>query len=228
MILGIYADLHSNLPALRSMEMAIGGVDRWVSLGDSIGLFPAVNEVLDWQRDRDAVYVRGDHEEALSGSGAISGSFSGSQSIRSQQLSISAANRSIVTGLPETAELEADGHRLLFSHFLTAEARTPEWKYRFDIESLDSRYAAYDFVFYGHTHLPATNHGRNTVFLNPGSAGFPVDADRRCSALLFDTATCSHSLMRFDYDRDELVEQIESAGYNASLSAFVRNDHRWG
>jgi predicted phosphodiesterase len=228
MILGIYADLHSNLPALRSMEMAAGDVDRWVSLGDTVGLFPAVNDVLDWQRERDALYVRGDHEEALSGTGEIRGSFSGSQSIRSQQLSISADNRAIVERLPETVELEADGHRLLFSHFLTAEARTPEGKYRFDVESLDARYGEYDFVFYGHTHLPAINHGRNTIFLNPGSAGFPVDVDRRCSALVFDTATCSHSLVRFDYDRDELIGQINSAAYNPSLSAFVQNDHRWG
>lgn len=227
MILGLYADLHANLPALQGMQAALGRVDRWVALGDSVGLFPQVNEVLDWQRANDVAYVRGDHEEALVKGGGIPGSFTGTESIRSQARAISPENLATLADLPEARDLEADGVRIRATHFLTPEARGAEGKYAMDLPLLERLYRGYDFVFFGHTHLPAVLYGRDTVFINPGSAGFPVDVERRCSAVVFDASSRRFDFVRFDYDTNALTGAVEGAGYNPKLAAYVRNNHRW-
>ena len=227
MILGIYSDLHANMPALCAMELAAGSIDQWVALGDSVGLFPQVNEVLDWQRQHTVIYVRGDHEVALFEGGGLSGSFTGTESINKQAQVITAENLSLLSGLPSVCNLESDGLKICVTHFLNSESHNADSKYVIDLSLLEKKYEGYDFVFFGHTHLPAVLYGRNTIFINPGSAGFPVDVVRRCSMVILDTEHRCFDFVRFDYDTDRLIKAIENSGYNQKLITYIRNDHRW-
>lgn len=227
MIIGVYADLHANMPALNAMQSVVGHVDQWVAVGDSVGLYPQVNEVLDWQRTNHVVYVRGDHEEALVEVRELPGSFTGTESIRKQAELVTPENLKLLTGLPPVSNLEADGVRLCFTHFLASESQSAKSKYAIDLAFLEESYKGYDFVFFGHTHLPSVLHGRNTIFINPGSAGFPIDVEKRCSMVVLDTVRRSFDLIRFDYDADALIEAIESSGYNQKLVTYIRNGHRW-
>jgi len=227
MILGIYSDLHANMPALHAMQVAAGTIDQWVALGDSVGLYPQVNEVLDWQRQHSVMYVRGDHEVALFGGGGLTGSFTGTESINKQAKVITAENLNILSGLPGVCNLELDGLKICATHFLSSESHIADSKYAIDLSLLEKKYEGYDFVFFGHTHLPAVLYGRNTVFINPGSAGFPVDVVRRCSMVVLDTVRRCFDFVRFDYDMDKLIKAIEDSGYNQRLIAYIRNEHRW-
>ncbi len=227
MILGIYADLHANLPALNAMKAAAGNVDRWIALGDSVGLYPHVNEILDWQRREDVLYVRGDHEEALVGDGRLAGSFTGTESIGKQAEVISSENRDLVSNLPDAGDIESDGLRIRATHFLSPDSHRAASKYAVDVSVLEKQYQGYDFVFFGHTHLPTVLYGRNTVFLNPGSAGFPVDVERRCSMVVLDTSNRYFEFIRFDYDCEALIKAVADGGYNQKLVSFLRNGHRW-
>jgi predicted phosphodiesterase len=227
MILGIYSDLHANMPALDAMQVAAGHIDQWVALGDSVGLYPQVNEVLNWQRKHSVVYVRGDHEVALFGGGGLSGSFTGTESIKKQAQIISAENLNILSELPSTCNLESNGLKICATHFLSSDSHITESKYAIDLSLLEKKYEGYDFVFFGHTHLPAVLYGRNTIFINPGSAGFPVDVIRRCSMVTLDTVRRCFDFVRFDYDADKLIKVIEDSGYNQKLIAYIRNYHRW-
>lgn len=227
MILGIYADLHANLPALEAMQAVAGHVDQWVALGDSVGLYPQVNEVLNWQRENGVLYVRGDHEEVLLKGGTLPGSYTGTESIKRQAKVISADNLDTLSGLSDACDIESDGLKICATHFLSSEAHSAGSKYAIDVSLLEKKYEGYDFVFFGHTHLPTVLYGRNTIFINPGSAGFPVDVERRCSVIVLDTARRCFDLVRFDYDQEALVRVIEDAGYNRKLTTYIRNGHRW-
>jgi len=227
MILGIYADLHANMPALDAMQAAAGHVDQWVALGESVGLYPQVNEVLDWQRQHSVVYVQGDHESALFRDGGLPDSFTGTESIRKQAQVISTVNLEILSELPSFCNLEPDGLRICATHFLSSESHSADSKYAIDLSVLEKKYAGYDFVFFGHTHLPAVLYGCNTIFINPGSAGFPVDVERRCSMVVLDTLRRCFNFIRFDYDTDRLIKVVEDSSYNKKLVAYIRNGHRW-
>lgn len=227
MIFGIYSDLHANFPALEAMQTVAGRVDRWVALGDSVGLYPQVNEVLDWQRQHSALYVKGDHEAALIADGELTGSFTGTESIKKQAKVISRDNLCLLTGLPNKVDIDSDGVKICITHFLAAESHTERSKYAIDVSLLEKEYQGYDFVFFGHTHLPAVLYGRCTVFINPGSAGFPVDVEQRCSMVLFNACNRRFEVVRFDYDTDALIKAIERDGYNEKLISYIRNGHRW-
>jgi predicted phosphodiesterase len=227
MILGIYADLHANMPALDAMQAVAGHVDQWVALGDSVGLYPQVNEVLDWQRQHGVMYVQGDHEAALFGGGGLSGSFTGTESIKKQAQVISIENLNVLSELPSVCNFESDGLRMCATHFLSSESHIADSKYAIDLSLLEKKYEGYDFVFFGHTHLPTVLYGRSTIFINPGSAGFPVDVERRCSMVALDTERRCFDFIRFDYDTDRLIRVVENSGYNQKLVAYIRNGHRW-
>jgi predicted phosphodiesterase len=228
MILGIYADLHANYPAILAMEKALGRIDRWIALGDSVGLYPFVNEVLDWQRKNNVLCLRGDHEQALVTGTDIQGSFTGSESIKRQAKIISNENLNFVKKLPEAHELLVDDLRICISHFIDLDMKNKSQKYTFDLSILEEKYSKFDYVFFGHTHLPAVLYGKNTIFINPGSAGFPIDVERRCSAIIFNTETRRFELVRYDYEEEVLICEIEVAGYNERLVSYIRNGHRWG
>jgi predicted phosphodiesterase len=227
MIIGIYADLHANMPALDAMQVAAGHVDQWLALGDSVGLYPQVNEVLDWQRQHNVMYVQGDHEAALLKGGGLSGSFTGTESIKKQAQVISTKNMNILSRLPSVCNLESDGMRICATHFLSSESHIAGSKYAIELLALEKEYAGYDFVFFGHTHLPAVLYGHSTIFINPGSAGFPVDVERRCSMVVLDTERRCFDFIRFDYDTNKLIRVVKDSGYNQKLVAYINNGHRW-
>ena len=204
-----------------------GSVDQWISLGDSVGLYPQVNEVLNWQIKNNVLYVQGDHEQALIDGHELDGSFTGTESIAKQAEVISSDHLQLLSNLPKEYDLELDGLRICATHFLTPDSHTKSEKYSFDLSILEKRFEGYDFVFFGHTHLPAILYGRNTIFINPGSAGFPIDFERRCSMVILDTSSCRFDLLRFDYDFRLLIETIELAGFNQKLVSYIKNGHRW-
>jgi predicted phosphodiesterase len=227
MIIGIYADLHANMPALDAMQVAAGHVDQWVVLGDSVGLYPQVNEVLEWQSQHKVMYVQGDHEAALLEGSGLSGSFTGTESIKKQAQVISPENLNILSRLPSVCNLESDGLKICATHFLSSESHIAGSKYAIELPALEKEYAGYDFVFFGHTHLPAVLYGHRTIFINPGSAGFPVDVERRCSMVVLDTKRRYFQFIRFDYNTNKLIRAIKDSGYNQKLVAYINNGHRW-
>lgn len=227
MILGIYSDLHSNFSALQAMQESAGDVDQWVALGDSVGLYPQVNEVLDWQSLNNVLCIAGDHEKALLENSELLGSFTGTESIRNQAKIISAENLNILARLPKTSSIKYENLNICFTHYLNQDHHNGDKKYVIDIEHLEKQYKGYDFVFFGHTHLPTFLYGRNTIFINPGSAGFPIDVERRCSMVVLDTVSRVFKLVRYDYDKKELIQIINASGYNQKLISFICNDHRW-
>src|SRR2546425_13266284 len=73
MRLAVLSDVHSNLPALQAV---LADVDRiapdgiWVA-GDLVGYNPWPNEVLEILRERHVRAIRGNHDRAAIGGGAI-------------------------------------------------------------------------------------------------------------------------------------------------------------
>jgi predicted phosphodiesterase len=227
MIIGVYSDLHSNLPALKAMQKAAGTVDQWVALGDCVGLFPQINEVLDWQRQNNVVGLLGDHEQALLNGIELEGSYTANESLKKQIKVISLENLNMLSSYPESYDLELINLRIHFTHFLTNQSRKPAYKYTIDLSLLEKFYQGYNYIFFGHTHLPAVFYGRDSIFINPGSAGFPIDVERQCSMVVIDTEGKTFNFIRFSYDCTELIEAIKIFDYNKKLITYIENGHRW-
>ena len=64
---GIISDIHGNLVALQAVlnDLDRFDIDRLICLGDVVGYGPDSDACIDLVRDRDAITVAGNHEEAL-------------------------------------------------------------------------------------------------------------------------------------------------------------------
>lgn len=226
MVVGIYSDLHCNLAAFDSLLRLRKDADIWVCAGDTVGLFPFVNEVVDRQRELGPVAVKGDHEIALIDRSEISDSFSGNQSITLQRAAISGVNREYLAGLPLEADFEADGVRVRVRHALHGLAdRT--LKFNLEQSAWDRADEEIEVLVVGHTHLPAAVTGKHVTLLNPGSLGFPVSHLRKPTAMFFDTATRTARSCVFDIEVETLIERIRSASYNSKLAEYLRKGFIW-
>ncbi len=60
-----------------------------------------------------------------------------------------------------------------------------------------------DFLFVGHTHLPAKTRIRRTLVVNPGSVGQPKDGDPRAAYAIWEDGEVS--LRRAEYDVEQTI-----------------------
>ena len=227
MKIGVFSDVHSNIHALRALFQAEPDVEKWICLGDAVGLFPSVNEVVEALKREDCIVIRGDHEEYLLCSDPMPHSFSGNEAILRQRRTITPENRAFLGCLPAQLHCTIDGRSFYLRHAWCDPADRGERRHAFDFDALDRDYRDFDAVLWGHTHLPLIVYGKRTLGCNPGSAGFPIDTIRKPSYAVLETASLSVQLRRFDFDRERLAQDILSSGYNPKLYEYVKNDFSW-
>jgi len=221
MKLGVFSDLHSNIYALKAMLRAATDVEQWIGLGDSVGLFPGVNEVLDWFRAREVLAIRGNHEACLMEGGRLIDSFSGNESLDLQRRVISEVNAAYLRALRPSLTTTIGGRAIRAVHALSDHGGAGGEKYRIDLKVVTEAFPGTDIVLFGNTHLPLSCHCRTLLLLNPGSCGFPIDVTRRPSFAVVETADLSSDLRRFDYEKQPLIDDIRRHGYNPALARFV-------
>jgi putative phosphoesterase len=158
MRLGIVSDIHCQVGALRAALDAMGTIDRLACLGDSIQQGCFCNETVALLRERDALTIRGNHEEAFfAGTGR-------SSTRVDPELADWLASR------PASIAFEAAGRRVLLVHstpWPSRHAYVPPNHRDF------SRFAEpdADIVLYGHTHMPVAQETGGVLVVNPGSVG---------------------------------------------------------
>jgi putative phosphoesterase len=158
MRVGIVSDIHGQIDALRHALAAMGAVDRLVCLGDSIQQGRFSNETIALLRERDALTIRGNHEEAF---------FSGAGRTMSR---IDPDLADWLVSRPASIAFEAEGRRVLLVH------STP-WpsshSYVVPTHRDFARFAEADadIVLYGHTHVPVVREIEGVLVVNPGSVG---------------------------------------------------------
>jgi len=226
MKLGVFSDLHSNLHALDAMLLE-SHVDRWICLGDFVGLFPLVNEVVEKIRENGILCIRGDHERALLSGDTFENSPTANEALQRQRETISSENRAYIRTLKEAAEITFDGVRVYATHELAQEKGSEGKKYLVDLGDMDKRFAAFDLVLFGHTHFPLTCYYKDGRLINPGSCGFPIDLWRRASYVVLDTKRGDVELKRFDFDRAGLLKDILRLHYPMKLYEYVLRNFSW-
>lgn len=223
MKIGVFSDLHSNIYALERMLGIESDVENWICLGDFTGLFPPVNEVASKLRLLKIIAIKGDHEEYLLSNKKMEYSFTGNDSLERQRKQITRENRDYISGLNDKLSITIRGIKMHLRHSLHSDNKRGNKRYVIDLQAVNDKFADYDIVMYGDTHLPLISYCRDIVVVNPGSCGFPIDKIRHPSYVIFDTRNLSCEIKRFDYDKEQLLIDITSHSYNQKLYDFVKN-----
>jgi len=229
MRLGIFSDIHANLPALEAVlaDIAARHVDGVYCLGDLVGYAPFPNEVTERIRLEQIPTIMGNYDDGVGFDRDECGCAyreaeerrRGDQSLAWTKAHVTPDNKAFLRTLAHEIRFEADGRRVLLVHGSPRKIN----EYLFEDGPLSSfqRLAASsnaDVIVYGHTHKPYTKFVDDVLFVNVGSVGKPKDGDRRACYAIVDTLAPYVEFVRVEYDLPRVTSAIRASELPADFA----------
>lgn len=192
MRLVLLSDIHANVTALQAVLKdieSIGEVDSFALLGDFVNYGPRPNEAIEIAKQLSkplVVNLWGNHEYSIFG-GSLDrfATDRGRAVLKYTNTILTEDSREYLNKCMNhqgMEEKEIGGKRILFMH---GNLDDPYWG-KFGIDKMnDERFAEYDYVISGHSHVPhyvehffssdnvEYRNKKRTIFINPGSVGQP-------------------------------------------------------
>ena len=211
----ILSDIHANFEALKTLESVIQEADLRICLGDLIGYYCQVNEVLDFIRARDFLCIRGNHDDFLMAGCPESAPESVRFGIEYADRVIDSEHRRWLAGLP-----------LLWGGFLGGADRCATllchgspWRPLEDYLYADSSLLpqleqfSFDLIAFGQTHRPMLIEHGPRLWLNPGSVGQSRHRSAvACAAVVEISGHPSVSMIEAPYDAETVVRTAVQGG----------------
>jgi predicted phosphodiesterase len=242
MNIALLADIHANLTAFQAVLsdiISLGEVDSYAIIGDLVNYGPRPNEVIQIVKGLDKpllVNLWGNHEYSIFYDGL--NRFSTERGRQALRYTKSVLTDEVKYYLKDKMnhsgyqEYKIDGKRLLFIH---GSIDDPYWG-TIGLENVnDDRYAKFDYVISGHSHIPHYleyffesdnkdyRNRKRTVYINPGSVGQPRNHNPFAQYGLLDTQTGDYEHRCVWYDVSK-----EQAHYDAGVDVFYKERIRLG
>lgn len=210
MRIGIFSDIHGNMPALRHclQRLEMLGVDRLVCLGDIFGYFPDGAACLDLLIDREATLLMGNHEAFLIGAAFYGEDRAEVYGYSQSSQPLSRKHHRIIQNLSPIKTLDYEGQSLLFVHgspwdplngYVYPDTTGP-------LPFVDKT----DVIFMGHTHRPYLWEQGEKQAVNVGACGLPRDNGTYASFCIYDTTSRRIEPYRSDIDIDNILAHYKN------------------
>ena len=242
MRLVILSDIHANVTALEAVLAdikALGHCDAIAILGDLVNYGPRPNEVIDMVKDvflPVIVNLWGNHEYSIFG-GSLDrfATDRGRAVLKYTNTILTEESRDYLDSKMNHEGFEKhviNNHPFLFMH---GNLDDSYWG-KFGVEKMnDERYAEYDYVISGHSHIPhyvecffpgdnkEYRNKKRTIFINPGSVGQPRNHNPYAQYGILNTQSGSYEHRSVWYD----VEK-EQALFDDRVDVFYKNRIKLG
>lgn len=222
MRLVLLSDIHANVTALKAVLNdidTIGEFDAYVILGDLVNYGPRPNEVIDMVQQlsqKIIVNLWGNHEYSIFG-GSLDrfATDRGRSVLQYTNTILSEESRYYLD-----KQMNHQGYKECMIEykpflFIHGNLDDPYWG-KFGIDKMnDERYAQYDYVVSGHSHIPhyvehffpsdnkEYRNKKRTIFINPGSVGQPRNHNPYAQYGILDTNTGNYEHRAVWYDVEE-------------------------
>lgn len=214
MLLGMIADVHSNLLALEAVLAELGrlGPERVLCAGDLVGYNAFPNEVIGLFREHRVESILGNHDRAVLTGITEDMSENAARAVEWTRERITEASRAYLEKLPRRLELSVGGRKLLVVHGSPRDddeyvLPLPEDLWPFgDVGA--------DVLIMAHTHVQWTARfdRPDILVMNPGSVGQPRDMDPRAAFATLDTGDMAVKLHRAEYDIAGTARSVVAGG----------------
>jgi diadenosine tetraphosphatase ApaH/serine/threonine PP2A family protein phosphatase len=240
----LVSDIHSNLEALEACLAAAPAYDLFVNLGDTVGYGANPNEVIARCRALGKIFVRGNHDKAVSGLMDL-GEFNAAAGLATlwTRDQLTPQNLEWLRKLPQGPLQIDELPGVQFVHGSALDEDEYLVSVRDAIEPLMTD--SVPLTFFGHTHLQggfmaqgeiseAYRPGYRTVgqpessdwplrrdrrfLVNPGSVGQPRDGDWRAGFAVFDSDSWVVTFYRVPYNLRVAQEKILAANLPQRLA----------
>ncbi len=239
MKLGIFGDIHGNLPALEAVYEVLKNerCNQLICTGDIVGYGPQPCECIDFLIDKKIDAVCGNHDEyALIGTIGSSIHSQAKEIIDWTRGLLEYRHRKWLSELP--SKIAVAGIDVVHS----SHAPSPKWFYIKDKESaeVNFRYQKTQVSFSGHTHVPTLSthmagyptkikklkngrlYGGDQFMVGVGSVGQPRDKNNKPCCVVYDTKTKEVKVIRVNYDWKSVVKIMDEYGFSKELQMRIR------
>jgi predicted phosphodiesterase len=222
MRVALISDLHANFEALRSVAPLLAGADRVICLGDLVGYYCQVNEVLDYCRQNRFTCVLGNHDHwALTGCPSHM-----NEAVRFgvdfAAANLSAQNRDWLAGLPLALGTKLAGTSAFFCHGSPWSPLTG-YLHSDSSEIADLDRFDYDLIAFGQTHRSQVRASGKQLILNPGSVGQSRDLTAVACAAIVETETLHVEELRAPYDVQPVIDLARNHGAGRWISKHLES-----
>ena len=223
MLIGLIADVHSNVIALEAVlsEMDALGVEKILHAGDIVGYNPYPNETIGSFKKWRIISIRGNHERAL-----ITGDTSGFNQYAAAALEwtgkiITCENLGFISKLKDIEAITVDDARIVIVHGSPKDL--DKYVYPEDVEPGFLTMTDSDILVLGHTHIQFKKEYPEGIIINPGSVGQPRDLNPESAFAILDTETMQIQLKRKKYDIEKVIEDMQKAHLPEKLWIRLRD-----
>jgi putative phosphoesterase len=222
MRIGIFSDIHGNLPALQAVlaDMAARKLETAYCLGDLVGYGASPNEVVERIQSEGIPSIIGNYDDGVGFDREECGCAYrepldqelGQRSLMWTRAQTTPGNKAFLRGLLPEFRFEGNGKRVLLVHGSPRKMN----EYLFEDRPLSSfeRLAASsnaDVIVFGHTHKPYVKDVNGVTFVNAGSVGKPKDGDWRACYAILETGTEPRvTFQRIVYDVQKAAAAIRA------------------
>lgn len=236
----LISDIHANLEALEAVVAEIDklSVDSIMCLGDVIGYGPNPNECAETIRQRCAVCLIGNHDEASLGEVDLSFfNYVAREAIEWTAKELSEHHKAYLRSLPYVHDFDD----CMIVH---ASPDNPDrWNYILSLDDATQGFEAFTqqacFIGHSHTpwvielnpagrmqvhqHYPVVLKDHHRYLINVGSVGQPRDRNPAAAFGVFDDSVREYRLIRADYDIAATQAKIRETGLPSFLADRLAN-----
>ncbi len=220
MRLGVISDIHGNLPALEAVRKALPPVDAVVCAGDVVGYNPWPAECLEYIRTQAIPTVQGNHDREVAADGGTYFNSMAKAGLEYAHQELTDDQLEWLESLP-TERFLTDGR----VHIVHGHPDDPD-RYTYPQSFSPSMLAeGVELLIVGHTHIQAVKEFEAGVVLNPGSVGQPRDGEPTAAFAVveLDASGLNVTTRRVEYDIDQVIEAVETAGLPAPIGTRLRS-----
>ncbi|MDI6855444.1 MAG: metallophosphoesterase family protein [Candidatus Thermoplasmatota archaeon] len=211
MLLGIIADVHSNLPALESVlhALELEKIDKIIHGGDIVGYNPYPNEVIEILKERKVISILGNHDRAVLAQDTLGLNPYAAQAVLWTIDKLTSESYEYLRTLKAREKLNL-GKQISIIH--GSPWNDDEYVYEYELTPDFLTEVKAEVLIYGHTHVPCIKRFSNGLIINPGSVGQPRDCNPRASYAVLDLATEKADVKRVIYDTKAVMKKILKEG----------------
>lgn len=219
MKIGVVADIHSNIHALRTVFETLDrlGPDCIVCAGDIVGYGAYPSECCREIHRRAVRSVAGNHDRAVLTRGISRlNPYAATAAIWTND-NLDDDTREFLASLPCRLHIDV-GDEATAAVFHGSDRDPDVYVYEEMVDGGILERCSCDIVVLGHTHIPFVVALPTGKVVNPGSVGQPRDGDPRACFAVLDTGSMRCETHRVEYDIADASEAILKAGLPAVLA----------
>ena len=215
------SDIHGNYSALKAVlrDIDIQKVDKIYCLGDLVGYYSQINEVIDTIRNRSIECILGNHDYAMLHNGGVITRSKTCTNVLIKQLEyIRTDNLEFLSGL-NSSMLITDGEYSIFAVHGGLNDYIDEYLSNLTEDYFKLIDSSITHVITAHNHLPRVERYGKIQYANSGSVGQPRDYNPMAGYVIFDRG--SFSIRRVAYNIDEIVQKMKDEGYPDYIAGIL-------